>query len=194
MGRNGTANSNSKATTGDGIAVDIGKHTGAPSLTLTEPITSGEVYIGFDVAVDKNISPAESYFTVKSSNNNKGRYIRFRPVGAGNGAWEDIANFSDLDGEYHRLEVVINLDTEQVSRYLDGAKQGADVAYARDDFKVISFMLQDTISKWDNLTIVHYPAECENTYSLTEKSTDEDAGIITVQFDSDTKTITNEKT
>ena len=193
MGGNGPANSNSTATTGDGIAVDIGKHTGPPPLTLTEPITSGEVYIGFDVAVDKKISPAESYFTVKSSDNKTGRYIRFRPEGAGNGAWEDIANFANLDGNYHRLEVVINLDTKKVSRYLDGAKQGTDTDYGRNNFKSISFMLQDTISKWDNLTIVHYPAECENTYSLTEKSTDEEAGIITVQFDSDTKTITDEK-
>lgn len=203
MGQNDALNEGSKVITGvDGIAVEPKGATGNPpfDLGVDNAITSGIIYIGMDVEMYSDAeyesgaaTPACPYITVKGTDSSTGRYIRFAGGTTNTGAWEDIANYGKLAEGNHRLEVMINLDTSKVDSYIDGAYR-ATTDYARTGFYLLNVWLQkDTVKRWDNFTVVHYPAGMDASFSVAEtKGVSYDSNTVTIDFDSDAKTVTSD--
>lgn len=199
MENNDSLSKTSKLITGvDGNAVDFGTPNGPPAFTLSEPLTSGIVYIGMDVErhTDAEFESGDAtagctYITVKSSDSNTGRYIRFAGGTTDTGAWEDIANYGQLEEGNHRLEVLINLDTKKVDSYIDGTYRG-QVAYARTNFNYLNVWANASVKRWDNFTVVHYPKGMDASFSVAEtKGVSYDSNTVTIDFDSDAKTVTS---
>lgn len=169
---------------------------------LTNPITSGKVYIAYDVQRKSNAAIAEegcSNFDNgirfnKGMKNASGSEVWFYPTafrtnsggginqgGLSSWQWGSTDPVMEENKIYH-VETIVDMDTWNILRYVDGVKKRdwsfesmKDVTLDGNPFAIykMGIFIGSAIEYFDNLTIIHYPTGTINSGSIAVK----DAGF-----------------
>lgn len=154
-----------------------GVHSGM-QMKMDETINSGKLHISFDLKID-DLNTFHG-FDLRAVNASKNNNVDDWVNEAGNGTLNNnVLHFggdkviklgtADTESKYkvdtyskswHKYDVIIDLDSDKMTFYLDGVSQDGEVEYSQDIKNLIFYTSESngaTTTNMDNLFIKHYP-------------------------------------
>ncbi|MDO5311538.1 MAG: hypothetical protein Q4E94_06490, partial [Clostridia bacterium] len=168
--------------------------TGNPALAFNKTLSSGELYVAFDVklsgASESDQALAASYIKLTNSDDAKEyALVGIKTDGtlckgqAGGTGWDANPTEYVFDTTaYHKVEVTYDLGTKLVTYYVDGVSCGTKTTTAGNtNITGMKIQFSNLIDYFDNFTVMHYAdSAAENASMTADASAGADGSTINV--------------
>ncbi|MGN0178207.1 MAG: hypothetical protein ACI4DY_02035 [Monoglobaceae bacterium] len=143
--------------------------TGTPTLTFNKTLSSGELYVAFDVKLSSASESVQalsaSYIKLTNSDDTTAYacvgigtdYKLYKGSTNGTGWNANSTEYVFDTAAYHKVEVTYDLDTKLVTYYVDGVSCGTKTTTAGNtNITGMTITFSNLIDYFDNFTIMHY--------------------------------------